>query len=172
MSVFFFCLTRRSPWCHKFLIYKRVWRFYQHKAGVCNNNLCWQKFNWFANDAKNLLQQKEKIMSYDKWQKWLKRPNSASDRPRSSRTHENTAVVLVLIKAIDQLLKECCWSFWLKEDMLNNAVGTKQASMLSVSHISSTGHVNQLLQVPTEIYIGPMFVCLHFPSTSWNRLAN
>ena len=40
---------------------------------------------------------------------------SASSRPRT-RTHENTKVVFSLNKAVNQWLKEFCWSFWLKED--------------------------------------------------------
>ena len=77
---------------------------------------------------------------------------SASGRPRSSRTHENTKVRydtrcyfnvrskadvsqlnlphggrFSLNKAIDRWLREFFWSSWLKEDMMNNIVSTKAA---------------------------------------------
>jgi len=57
---------------------------------------------------------------------------SASGRPCSSRTHENENFsskrsLVSLNKAIEQWLREFCWSFLLKEDMLRNMVCTKPA---------------------------------------------
>jgi len=51
---------------------------------------------------------------------------SASGRPRSSPTHDNSKVVSSLNKAINQWLKFFLVEL-LKEDMLNNIVCTKTA---------------------------------------------
>ena len=108
---------------------------------------------------KDLMRKLDKTGSTDR--------TSTSGRPCSSRTHENENFsskrsLVSLNKAIEQWLREFCWSFLLKEDMLRNMVCTKPAFRCPCPIFFSAGHVRHNDRSCSQtIFYTCLFVWLH-----------